>query len=625
MLSRAILLSLAACVLLASSCAGNTLAPPLIAPPTAAPFKAADLIPADRTAYVGIHFEDYSTSQLSGHDSTTSLQGIRTMMASVRDPRRGGSKRDRVVLVPMHTPISVREQFEADGIIVLEMDNALPHQDICAPKFDRIYLWSRALADRYDRVVYLDWDVIAQRNMDHLFLCGQFCMVYNSILHFVDGLMVVKPDPAVFDAMVAEYRRDRTVTWTRRDATKKAEAPAAVATTDATAAWSTPSKTFCWERSYLFFLEWFGNMEAAPLFDAKYGQSPLPLQRLDASAQLNAMMWYEKYSWTLMRGRGYRNMTDDQEVPALSLGFTTLKPFHWAPGIFFNLGWEWSDLRDEYLGTSHTWFAVSRLMVWVLLLAVATKGLRKCMIAMYARRSGSAASGFTGKAVAFVRAVHMKVFGPTDGYVRVQDGVSEELVFVPATVWSLSGYWLPAYGSDILGVFFGTCQMALLGYLLTAYTSLIPIMTSPHVAWRIWFMFHVLGVYAVNHWIFLGYHACPPLMTAANGAESIALTGRSSPNPSSAAMSHGFPLSSVFWLAGWEVITYVLMHRTFYPEFVVKMFVLFPLVAAMLIATINVNRAVWRSIEQAKHGLTAKEANSPSAVPLLPTATTYRG
>ena len=63
----------------------------------------------------------------------------------------------------------------------------------------------------------------------------------------------------------------------------------------------------------------------APLFNARYGQSPLPLQRMDASTQLNAMMWYEKYSWTLMRGKEYRNMTNDQEVPALSLGYTTLK------------------------------------------------------------------------------------------------------------------------------------------------------------------------------------------------------------------------------------------------------------------------------------------------------------
>ena len=46
---------------------------------------------------------------------------------------------------------------------------------------------------------------------------------------------------------------------------------------------------------------------------------------MDASTQLNAMMWYEKYSWTLMRGKEYRNMTNDQEVPALSLGYTTLK------------------------------------------------------------------------------------------------------------------------------------------------------------------------------------------------------------------------------------------------------------------------------------------------------------
>ena len=610
-------------------------ATPLIHPPDEAPFTPIQEIPTERTAYVAIHYEDYDTSQLSGHDSETSFQGIRTMMASVRDPRRGASLRDRVVLVPPHTPKDVRQTFEKDGLIVMEMDSSLPHKDICAPKFNRIYLWSRALAAKYDRVLYLDWDVIVQRPMDHLFLCGEFCMVYNSILHFVDGLMVVRPNAEVFDSMVDRYKRDRMTKWSRggaahadsfddNDGTK-------VVTSEsfdqASSSWSSPPKTFCWERSYLFFLEWFGNMEAAPLFKAQYGQSPLKLQRLDASAQLNAMMWYEKYSWTLMRGKEYRNMTDDQEVPALSLGFTTLKPFHWGPGIFFNLGWYWSDLRDEYLGMSDTWFAVSRIILWIGFLLFATKGLRKLMIELYRTRSGSGNtnhSSITGRIVAAIRSVHLALFGPTDGWTR-KDG-TEEWTFVPTTAWSLTGYWLPLYGSDILGIIFGSIIFFGIAYFMSAYTLLIPILTGPHWAWRIWLMFHVVGVYACNHWIFLSYYACPPLMNPSSKSE----TGRSSPSsspssspqpPAPASNTVSYPLvASVAWLGGWEAILYWFMRRTFYPEFVVKMFVLFPLLAAMLITAINMNRAVWRSIEKS-NGFGAKD---PIQAQLLPTSANYR-
>lgn len=631
----ALLLLAVALVCSIASTGGNIIAPPLIAPYLTPPFTPAPLIPAERTAYVAIHFEDYDSSQLSALDSETSLQGIRTMMATVRDPRRGASSRDRVVLVPRHTPAAVRSQFESDGLIVLEMDSALPHQDICAPKFDRIYLWHSVLASRYDRVLYLDWDVLVQRNMDSLFLCGEFCMVYNSILHFVDGLMVVKPDMSVFENMVERYKRDRLSSkWASAAGGVGGERTVLPGASTLTS-WIIPNKSACWERSYLFFLEWFGNMEAAPLFNRLYGQSPLKLQRLDASAQLNAMMWYEKYSWTLMRGKEYRNMTDDQEVPALSLGFTTLKPFHWGPGLFFNLGWDWSDLRDEYLGVSHTWFVVSRMILWAACLFLATKGLKKLMMELYKRRSaGSTGAGLGSKVVNVLRAAHMKFLGPTEGYMRANDGTGEELVYVPTTLCSLPGYWLPLYGSDVLGVLVGSLHFLLLVYSLTWYTLLIPILTNPHWAWRVWMLFHILGVYAANHWMFLSYHACPPLLSAAAGAEALRASSSGvggtvsallPPSPPASALHYPF-LSTVSWLAFWEALLYFLMRRSsIYPEFVVKMFVMFPLIGACLICSININRAVWRSIEQAKAGAGGKETVSGGGAaaavqmqPLLP-------
>lgn len=640
---------LLACALLASLCglaAGNVLAPPLVSPPREAPFVAEAPIPAARTAYVAIHYEDPDGGYTAALDTEASREGIRVMMRTVADPDRGNSQRARVVLVPAHTGAETRRLFEQDGLLVLDMDGSLPHKDVCAPKFDRIYLWSRLLASRYDRVVYLDWDVVVQSNMDSLFKCGKFCMVFNSILHFVDGVMVVKPDPAVFDAMVERYKRERLSSgWsgssysaalgTAVSTPSKTTAPQAMGSS---ASWHSPSKSQCWEKSYIFFLFWFGNIEAAPLFNAEFGQSPLPLQRMSASVQLNAMMWYEKYSWTLMRGKEYRNMTNDQEVPALSLGYTTLKPFHWVPSLFFNLGWDWSALRDQYFGLTHTWFCVSRTVVFLFCLLLAVKGIPKCMQALYVRRPSSSSLG--ARVLSVVRAAHMAVLGPTGGYVRSSDG--EEAHFHSASMWSLSGYWLPHYGSDLLGILIGGSHAILLGLGLTAQTSLIPMLTAPHFAWRCWFAFHVLGVWAFNHWLHQAYHACPPLAGSgaalAAAAEMRPLTGGDkadggrSPGglsaSSSAAALRSYSLSSCLWLAFWEVLCYVLMRRTFYPEFVVKMLVLFPLLAAMLIASINMNREVWGSIAKAQKigqqaaaaaaGMAQPDGPSSTVSPLLP-------
>ena len=294
-------------------------------------------------------------------------------------------------------------------------------------------------------------------------------------------------------------------------------------------------------------------------------------------------------------------------IAPLSVVSPLPQPFHWGPSLFFNLGWDWSDIRDEYLGVNHWWFICTRVLLLLALLVFAVKGLRVAMLALYRRRPSS---GVAGKVIGALRGAHMKVLGPTDGFLKAVDGDEDQ--YYGVSVLSLSGYWLPHYGSDVLGVVIGGAQAFLLAYFMTAYTVLIPMLTAPHPAWRLWFMFHTLGVYTFNHWLYLSYHAAPALVPAALHAPTGEMRpmgssaagegmGRSSSTSSSSWLSRGYPiLASTAWLAGWELLLYVMMRRTFYPEFVVKMFVLFPLLAALLIAAINMNREVWRSIEQAR-------------------------
>jgi hypothetical protein len=47
-------------------------------------------------------------------------------------------------------------------------------------------------------------------------------------------------------------------------------------------------------------------------------------------------------------------------------------------------------------------------------------------------------------------------------------------------------------------------------------------------------------------------------------------------------------LFSMSWVLFWELLTFIMMRMTFYPEFVIKMFVIFPLVLTVVVASINV-------------------------------------
>ena len=55
---------------------------------------------------------------------------------------------------------------------------------------------------QYDRVVYLDADTIASRNVDELFLCDGFCAVLRHSERFNSGVMVLEPSAATFADML---------------------------------------------------------------------------------------------------------------------------------------------------------------------------------------------------------------------------------------------------------------------------------------------------------------------------------------------------------------------------------------------------------------------------------------
>lgn len=54
----------------------------------------------------------------------------------------------------------------------------------------------------YERVAFLDSDNIFLQNMDDVFLCGHFCIVYMNPLIFHTGLIVAKPSTDMFHKLI---------------------------------------------------------------------------------------------------------------------------------------------------------------------------------------------------------------------------------------------------------------------------------------------------------------------------------------------------------------------------------------------------------------------------------------
>lgn len=306
-------------------------------------------------------------------DDDQRVTGIRVAIESLKHT---GSKRQIIVMVGANVRQSTVDVFRSHGATVIDMpspavDGARPaHSSSAAPsplsapapyplgmtapevinsaattlgvcKQDFAPLHMYALHDRFDRVVWLDADHVVQLNMDELFLCGRFCMVYMNLQWYAAALLVIKPDAAMH----------RSLLEAAADATSPIARAAAAATDDAEC-------QRAWED---FLLTHFWSMEAAPAFVPSAGQQDVPRMRLASGYALNPLFWIEKYDWSLARVKEFASMPSSSvfDVPAHSLSWPRFKPWYWLPGIYFNVHWVWAYWKAILVPESSAPFLIS--------------------------------------------------------------------------------------------------------------------------------------------------------------------------------------------------------------------------------------------------------------------------
>ena len=593
--------------------------PPPLPPlrPTAPP-----PLTAATTAYVTVHTH---TDTSYAHYQP---DGILTMFSTLTDTN---TTRARIVLVTHDTPQHVRSLYVTHGLQVRQIA-ATAYTDQCAFKFNKLHAFDAELLPEYERVIYLEPDVLVVYNIDHLFTCGHFCMVYSSLFHFTDSLLVVRPDTATHARLLHEYSQLHL-----------------------NQLWS--GTTWCPEHSWWFLLSAFGEIEAAPLFDPAAGQWQLPLQRLTSSYCLNAMTWYEFFSYRLLRGPAFRNYTDADGIPAYAIGWTGLKPYNWATGLFFNLQWQWAEERDARLGRTYVWLIGRWAVGCAILLWVGLDGVRRAVGWLMRERK----KGETGwKVWNGVRSAIITVMGAARDEERrkktLPDGTQSPILrpsaagmglsAVPgASLWSLPYCWLRVLGVTPLAIVLAFVSLNINGWML--YLWLIDRLVPSHIGWSLMCTAHCLLTFIDLQLLRYFYHFSPqyiptshlssaastssaaqssaddehislmadiesstPTAITHSTASTSASATASSTTASTASLSTGYPytysyssqltyspvirlsLLSMWSVVFWEWFTWLSMRPTVYSEFVVKMFAIFPFVALMFVSHIN----VWRYV-----------------------------
>lgn len=317
-------------------------------------------------------------------DSDEKLLGIRVMTKTLKITQ---TPHDIVILVSKNTEEEVRESFRADGFKVVEMTeprtasdaHALPapassssSSDVsllsrkerstafferkCPLNHDWIYLYTLT---QYKRVVFVEHDSLVFLNMDDLFMCGKFCMVYANENCWNSGVVVIEPSISEFNRWMDHFTLKAARIEKQRQQSSFLLGPS----------------VDCVEEWHDSLLTMFPSLEASPLFHTRSTQSEDPVMRLHLMFSINAIFYYEHFTWALyvinikipqessafkyqntpiaseadVNGGVRVHVGIPTEIPAFSVSFHKPKPYHWWPAGYFDLNWYWQDIRHTLL------------------------------------------------------------------------------------------------------------------------------------------------------------------------------------------------------------------------------------------------------------------------------------
>ena len=227
----------------------------------------------------------------------------RVLGQSLRD---SGTTRDMVALCMPDVPAYQRETLAKEGWIVRSVD-PFPKEclgdHVYSLTFVKIHAW---LLTEYRRVIAIDSDAIALKNIDALFNCGEFCATFRHSDLFNAGVVVLKPSVDTFKSMCNSIQSIGSYT----------------------------------NGDQGFLNVFYKDLRAAPMFlpERDVARQEVSLQRLPSEYNSDVFIFYMVNKWVYLD-------TDEPYVLHYTLG--PVKPWCWWSYPLFPLNWRWKALRDK--------------------------------------------------------------------------------------------------------------------------------------------------------------------------------------------------------------------------------------------------------------------------------------
>lgn len=252
------------------------------------------------------------------------LLGARVLGQSLKE---SGTKKELIAMCTETVSDTTKEVLRRDGWTIRPILNIhSPYEglskrgDYFSGIFSKLHVWN--MTD-YDRIVYLDSDVLVMSNIDHMFDCGTFCAAFRHSDLFNAGIIVVEPNESVFKDMMKKIA-------------------------------TLPSYD---DGDQGFLNVYFKSLVYAPFFNWSNISRFYQPMRLPAGLNSDIGSYYANSRWAI----------PELEIRNIHYTLGPIKPWIWWTNFLFDLNVLWTNVRrrlPQYSDCNHTYQPIYQPFFW---------------------------------------------------------------------------------------------------------------------------------------------------------------------------------------------------------------------------------------------------------------------
>lgn len=252
------------------------------------------------------------------------LLGARVLGQSLKET---GTRKELIALCTETVSDTTKQVLRKDGWTIRPILNIHSPYDGLSKRgsyfsgiFSKLHVWN--MTD-YDRIVYLDSDVLVMSNIDHMFDCGTFCAAFRHSDLFNAGIIVVEPNSAIFSDMLEKIS-------------------------------ILPSYD---DGDQGFLNVYFKDLVYAPFFNWSNSSRQYQPMRMPAGLNSDIGSYYANSRWAI----------PPKEIRNIHYTLGPVKPWIWWTNFLFNLNVQWTNVRkrlSQYADQNDTYLPAYLPIFW---------------------------------------------------------------------------------------------------------------------------------------------------------------------------------------------------------------------------------------------------------------------